>query len=832
MTDASSEFAHRWLGLVPKDFAPTAYELLGLTPLEHDSNVIHFVANWRMASIEKLLSDAELSGPADVLLEEMRTAKRLLGKSSAHAEIDRRILAQHPELKAPPACHPGDGARKWLGVVLDGLSVEAADCRLLGVAVDENDVVVLETQFDQRFEMLRQLEQGSVEQEQAMASSLVERLSKARERQLKRIAQRTALTPTVEPSRSQAPASMPETPPTAVSSPPKMTPVAKSPVVTRVATRSSDTIPAIDVMSATLTSQPAIQSTDPFDFAIQATPNFGSKRKATSVHAAPASGSPDSKVSLTAESYRLLAIVGVSLFVVSGIVIALIVNRSTSARNANEVATAPQQENSLGTELTKADEEPGSGDSDKPENPGGTKNENGLAVVEKPSMPSRRPLRIEGDWWIEGYEIVTEGTFAQPENWLVFGDVNWTDYTFSAEVRHDNRDDGVEYAMGGRYAGGKDYWKFRSTQQGVELFGELIAVSSSDKSLADSIAHQSRRQLPLPRQSATSNWTKVSLIFRGAFVEVLINGRSWSTTSRVGLPIGFVFLGNGVKGIARWRNVEVRDANGALLWEGAPELPKRSPKPTVDVANSKPSIRLPEKPTPKMNEPGTDVAIVTIPPASPVIGPGPTSTPPPPPPPLPPKNPAEKSDSERFLALRKEDKAWAQLVNRATGRVLELDNAQEGKLNEPTFSVRLTTAKPEWHLQEWRPVLKSSSGNSTSFHLMNRQRWEYYASPLTKDVYFGQQIGAVRSQKANEFEFKFQLDVVGRTPEPNEREIVKFRITASAKNSTPSGDSSHALVLSATKDGAANAKSDVILAPQRDDAPEQEWLIEIAPSSK
>lgn len=220
MSESEARLIHEWLGIPESEFAPSLYRLLGLAELEPDASVISFVSTWRMDFIRSRQTGAA-ADQAATILKRLQAAKLTLLNAQKKAEYDAQLRSDNPMLIEVPAASPDDGARRWLGLVVDPAG-DLSDHQLLGVTDDETDLAVIKSQFDQRMSVLRNLEKALTGSEQQHAQQLVSKLALAHSR-----AQKSLVAVTSKPSQSEGD-ELPPAPPLRKTAP--RAPIATGPV--------------------------------------------------------------------------------------------------------------------------------------------------------------------------------------------------------------------------------------------------------------------------------------------------------------------------------------------------------------------------------------------------------------------------------------------------------------------------------------------------------------------------------------------------------------------------------------------------------------------------
>jgi hypothetical protein len=182
----------------------------------------------------------------------------------------------------------------------------------------------------------------------------------------------------------------------------------------------------------------------------------------------------------------------------------------------------------------------------------------------------------DGSWKREGDELVCTAP-AKKLRGMTFGDENWTDYIFTADV---NFSEGSAPCMLLCRAQGM---KLRTTGCGFVLGPEpskaAILRMEGDKKEDIHLLAEGAAELPMKK------WLTVQVLVRGRQMEGTVREAgektpiiTINTNSRV-YPTGRVgFLVGGPThdrtGAVRFRNIKVTKPDGTVLWEGLPELPK------------------------------------------------------------------------------------------------------------------------------------------------------------------------------------------------------------------------------------------------------------------
>ena len=198
---------------------------------------------------------------------------------------------------------------------------------------------------------------------------------------------------------------------------------------------------------------------------------------------------------------------------------------------------------------------------------------------------------MNGNWRIEGGELISDSVNQSKAIW--FGDPHWIDIDFSYECCRDND----IAAMGGNFrsdlAGHLGHF-------GMGMFGgphkwcEIGFARAGEK-----WSRKNRRGRGFPMVAKT--WYYVRVSCRGSDFTGSIDGQQIGHMTREDFPQGCVGFWAHRNGVVRFRNVKVTAPNGAVLWEGLPDL--SLPAQVSGVPETPPES--PEE-SPDSNEPPPD----------------------------------------------------------------------------------------------------------------------------------------------------------------------------------------------------------------------------------
>jgi serine/threonine protein kinase len=147
---------------------------------------------------------------------------------------------------------------------------------------------------------------------------------------------------------------------------------------------------------------------------------------------------------------------------------------------------------------------------------------------------------------------------------LLFGDSRWANYdlTFKANLN-----------------GGRGFWA--ETNVNVGNFGQIV-VNTIEDNLAVLWHHAGTAERLSPLQHfrlEPHQWYTVTVRVRGQEIHVLIDGQEYLSALGDELRTGRIGIGTRSPA-ARFKDIEVRSAEGEILWKGPPDL---STLPPVDV---------------------------------------------------------------------------------------------------------------------------------------------------------------------------------------------------------------------------------------------------------
>ncbi len=183
-----------------------------------------------------------------------------------------------------------------------------------------------------------------------------------------------------------------------------------------------------------------------------------------------------------------------------------------------------------------------------------------------PSTPANRIAALNGGgkWRIERDELVQ----SDPERLTncVFGDKDWTDYTFSTEVKVEKCFDCVSLNFRqGRGDGPNDGLYFSSAfLAGGDRGGIARWINKQFRVLSNRRARNA--------WLTVGTWHTMSIVVRGSHFDAYLDGKLTSSEHDDARSKGIVGF-RVSKTVCRFRNIKVIAPDGSVLWKGLPELP-------------------------------------------------------------------------------------------------------------------------------------------------------------------------------------------------------------------------------------------------------------------
>ena len=182
-----------------------------------------------------------------------------------------------------------------------------------------------------------------------------------------------------------------------------------------------------------------------------------------------------------------------------------------------------------------------------------------------PAGPARRALRVTGTTWtVADDELVKEGL---GRGTVTFGDEDWSDYDLTFEARKTEGVDGLGAAF--RLRDGKLYSLVLGALGNKHLLGIWASSPKVDKFIQST-----------PGILMSDVWYKVKISLRGQDIRVELNDRLLFRSIDSFSPKGNFFLCC-YNSAGRFRNIRVTAPDGAVLWNGLPDLVGVDTTPTT-----------------------------------------------------------------------------------------------------------------------------------------------------------------------------------------------------------------------------------------------------------
>jgi hypothetical protein len=182
-----------------------------------------------------------------------------------------------------------------------------------------------------------------------------------------------------------------------------------------------------------------------------------------------------------------------------------------------------------------------------------------------PAGPARRAMSISGAGWsVEGDQLVKEGLGIGR---VEFGDDEWTDYDLACEVRKSAGIGWFAAAFRGNSVEGKFY---------VLKLGEIGNKHSLIGWSPSALNHTELRSTPGAIQPA--EWYKVKISLRGPRIHIELNDHLLFALTDESRQKGSISP-RCIDSAGRFRNIKVTAPDGAVLWEGPPDVPAPAPTP-------------------------------------------------------------------------------------------------------------------------------------------------------------------------------------------------------------------------------------------------------------
>jgi hypothetical protein len=189
----------------------------------------------------------------------------------------------------------------------------------------------------------------------------------------------------------------------------------------------------------------------------------------------------------------------------------------------------------------------------------------GSSEVARAVDSSRAATEMRGNWKVENGQLVHKTLV--PNAAIFFGNSNWTDYTFSADVHlvQGTGHAGLFFRHGGVPGRGEYHYNVFSPGESRAImwrffggeFHFLTGRKSSDAVLTP------------------GKWQQMKVNVKGNNFTAYLDGKEVLTASDNAMAKGSVGLKTG-EAICRFRNIKVNAPDGKILWTGLPEVPDSS----------------------------------------------------------------------------------------------------------------------------------------------------------------------------------------------------------------------------------------------------------------
>jgi len=170
------------------------------------------------------------------------------------------------------------------------------------------------------------------------------------------------------------------------------------------------------------------------------------------------------------------------------------------------------------------------------------------------SGPARLAKSASGMWTIEGDKLIRKDLGSGA---VMFGDIGWSDYDLSLEASKSSGPGGFGVSV--RAGGGRQVW-LRIADENKHKLG--TARSGKRSELRSS-----------PGTIRPGDWYNVKISLRGSRIRVELDGHllfSYTGEHSQRGAVGLRFIDS----TGSFRNIKVTAPDGAILWEGPPDLPK------------------------------------------------------------------------------------------------------------------------------------------------------------------------------------------------------------------------------------------------------------------
>jgi hypothetical protein len=194
----------------------------------------------------------------------------------------------------------------------------------------------------------------------------------------------------------------------------------------------------------------------------------------------------------------------------------------------------------------------------------GTNPPNSLARQDRipPEGPARVAKNVSGGaWTVEGDELIRNDIVGM--NAVRFGDDGWSDYDLTFEASKSAGPGGFGASF--RASEGKQYW-LRIGDENKHSLGRLGHAASEKGNRSE--------MKSAPGTIRLRDWYKVKISLRGHHTRIELDGHLLFAYKDDFSRKGAVIL-RFIDAAGRFRNIKVSGPDGTVLWEGAPDLPKK-----------------------------------------------------------------------------------------------------------------------------------------------------------------------------------------------------------------------------------------------------------------
>ncbi len=163
------------------------------------------------------------------------------------------------------------------------------------------------------------------------------------------------------------------------------------------------------------------------------------------------------------------------------------------------------------------------------------------------------------------------------EQWLLFGDQQWTDYDFSFDVRHD----GFPCGVSALFRSSRDDQITLFSFGWIDFSTAQVRYRSGDKLFERLEGPDGFYYKKLDWRVYPDRWYSVRVVVRGEQATCSVDGQEIFDVTRTPYAHGRVGLRlwRTWRGKSEFRKLSVLSPDGAVLWEGPPTLPPQADQP-------------------------------------------------------------------------------------------------------------------------------------------------------------------------------------------------------------------------------------------------------------